>query len=107
MPSRANQAFWAPSQSWPLGDPRTAKGAFGVLVPTNVPVWKLRVLVGVEGQYERLKLMPSSLWYGRKAGLSTFAATKNCWVAFYGHTYQWIESGPITNSIVEERDLEK
>jgi hypothetical protein len=42
--------FWAPSQVWPLLDRKRGRQPFGLLSPTNAPIWKIRVTVAVERQ---------------------------------------------------------
>jgi hypothetical protein len=93
--------FWAPSQSSPMGDPKKGRTEFGVIAPTNAPVWKLRVTVHMEtpSQLERFKMMPGLWWNMRQNGSSIYGATKDTWNAFYSDSNQWIESEPMTNTV--------
>ncbi len=92
--------FWAPSQGSPTGDPIHGRNEFGVVVPTNAPVWKLRVMILFEtSSLDRIKSMPS-LWRSlRSSGSSFVQSTHATWTAFYDGGQQTLESEPITNTV--------
>jgi hypothetical protein len=92
---------WAPSQGWPIGDPKQGREEFGILVPTNAAVWRLRVRVGMEtpNQFKRFKEMLRFYKGLRRNGVPILKAAKDAWNSFYGLSSQEVESGTITNSV--------
>lgn len=100
--SKPAKDFWAPSQTWPMGNPNVARKEFGIVAPTNTPVWKLLTMIYAEAPAtERFKAMPRLWRHLRKAGSSFPKATRDTWNAFYGGSRHLIESDLITNSVLK------
>lgn len=97
----AGKEFLAPSQVWPLGNVFIARKPFGVLAPTNVPSWKLKVHVYMEdpNPLHRLAMMPATWKWGRRLGKSMVGSASFAWNAFLAGGYQWVESDWMTNGI--------
>jgi hypothetical protein len=93
--------FWAPSQSSPLLDPSKGRREFGVLVPTNAAIWKLRVTVDMESPNPSERFKSSLIVWRlmRKRGSSVYEATKASWRIFTVMGSEAVESDLITNAI--------
>jgi hypothetical protein len=96
--------FWAPSQAWPIGDPRKAQKEFGVLAPTNAPVWRLRVTLWMESPSAADRLNSMRILYRmlRKRSIPIYNAAKTSWEGFYSIGSEAVESDFITNSVAKQ-----
>jgi hypothetical protein len=98
--------FWS-AESLPLrpiGDLAKGRCEFGVLAPTGVPTWKLRVSVDMEAEdlTYRVRLRVKFWLMELKTGKSLWVATHDAWTSFLYGDSATIESDVVTNGVVAE-----
>jgi hypothetical protein len=96
--------FWS-AESLPLrpiGDPAEGRREFGVLAPTGVPIWKLRVSVEMEAENLTYRIKSRvKLWRMEfKTGKSFWAATHHAWTSFLYGDSATVESDVMTNGVL-------
>jgi|SRR5882724_3723255 len=97
--------FLASSQSSdPWVNESTSREEFGILAPTNSPVWRLRIQVNIEDPYS-IRRLAVLLKMGIKIQLPPVRSFPAAAAALWKHTafhYEILESDPITNVVTPE-----
>jgi len=93
--------FWAPSSPElpPIGDPNKSRKEFGVVAPTNAPIWKLRVTIMEHATLaQRFKDAPGLWKHLRGLGFSIRPTLREAWTTSIFVGSKVVESDAITNS---------